>query len=104
MTITTRQKRQNITTELPTFCIAEKPVEIVDSHRVLGVMIDNNIHGTATLIIGAKLFPRKYISFAESNTSLIHMLEDYFFIHIFSPVSVIAQHYLTLPVKMQQSL
>ena len=43
MIITTRQKRQNITTELPTLCIAEEPVEIVDSHRVLGVMIDNNL-------------------------------------------------------------
>ena len=105
MIITTRQKRQNIMTELPTLCIAEEPVEIVDSHRVLGVMIDNNFSRHSHVkIICAKLFQRKYISFAESNSSSIHMIEDYFFTHIFSPVSVIAQPYLTLPVEMQQNL
>ena len=50
------------------------------------------------------MFPKKYISFVELNTSLIEMLEGYFSMHIFSPVSVIVQHYLTLPMKMQQNL
>ena len=86
--ITTRQKRQNIPTELPTLCIAEEPVEIVDSHRVLGVMVDNNLSWHSHINCICKLFPRKYISFAESNTSLIHMLEDFFFhAHILSCIS-----------------
>ena len=100
MIITTRQKRQNITTELPTLCIAEEPVEIVDSHRVLGVIIDNNLSWHSHVNYMCKTPSKKVYQLCKI-TSLVHMLEDYFFKHIFSLVSVIAQPYLTLPVKMQ---
>ena len=43
MVITQRQKRQNIITKLLTFLIEEDPTVIVDSHRVLGVVIENNL-------------------------------------------------------------
>ena len=43
MVITTRQKRKNIIAKLPTLLIEKELTEVVDSHRVLGVVIDNNL-------------------------------------------------------------
>ena len=46
MLITARQKRQNITAKLPTLLIEKEPTELVDSHRVLVFVIDNNLDMT----------------------------------------------------------
>ena len=43
MVKTTRQKRQNIIAKLQTLLVEKEPNEIVDSHRVLGVVVDNNL-------------------------------------------------------------
>jgi hypothetical protein len=43
MLLTTRQKRQILTTQLPPIYIEGVKVEEVDKHRVLGVIIDNNL-------------------------------------------------------------
>ena len=43
MLVTTRQKRQNLKSSLPTLHINNMPIEEVDHHKVLGVMIDNNL-------------------------------------------------------------
>ena len=42
MTITTRQKRQNIFSRMPHYIGKEKIVEVA-THKVLGVTIDNNL-------------------------------------------------------------
>ena len=42
MVITIRQKREN-TAKLPTLLVEKDPTETVDSHRVLGVVTDNNL-------------------------------------------------------------
>ena len=41
MTITTRQKRQNISSRMPLYIGNEKIVEVA-THKVSGVTIDNN--------------------------------------------------------------
>ena len=45
MTITTRQKRQNISSRMPLYIGNEKIVEVA-THKVLGVTIDNNLSWT----------------------------------------------------------
>ena len=41
--ITTRQNRQNIFAKLPNLLVEKELIEIVDSHRVLRVVTDNNL-------------------------------------------------------------
>lgn len=43
MLITTRQKRQLLPSTLPPLCVNNQLVEEVESHKVLGVTIDNNL-------------------------------------------------------------
>ena len=43
MIIMTRQKRQNLLVNFPSIHIANKAVEEVDCHALLGVVIDNNL-------------------------------------------------------------
>ena len=43
MLLTSRQKRQNISSSPPSLFIQKSPVEEVSSHKVLGVIIDNNL-------------------------------------------------------------
>lgn len=43
MLITTRQKRQNLKSTLPLLMIGNESVEEVKTHKVLGVIIDNNL-------------------------------------------------------------
>ena len=45
MTITTRQKRQNVSSRMPLYIGNEKIVEVA-THKVLGVTIDNNLSWT----------------------------------------------------------
>ena len=45
MTITTRQKRQNISSRMPLYIGNEKSVEVA-THKVLGITIDNNLSWT----------------------------------------------------------
>ena len=45
MSITTRQKRQNISSRMPLYIGNEKIVEVA-THKVLGVTIDNNLSWT----------------------------------------------------------
>ena len=43
MLLTTRQKRQNLTSGFPKLLIRNQDVTEVDSHKVLGITIDNNL-------------------------------------------------------------
>ena len=47
MLLTTRQKRQNMTSKLPPIYIKKTIIEEVDAHQVLGTTIDNNLTWTA---------------------------------------------------------
>ena len=90
MIITTRQKWQNITTELPTLCITEEPVEIVDSHRVLGVMIDNNLswHSHINYDIMCKTISKKVYQLCRIKHFLnSHAKRLFFQAHILSCIS-----------------
>ena len=46
MLITTRQKRQNLVTNLPLLTIKSDVIEEVQDHKVLGITIDNNLSWT----------------------------------------------------------
>ena len=46
MLITTRQKRQNLVTNLPPLTIKSDVIEEVQDHKVLGITIDNNLSWT----------------------------------------------------------
>ena len=46
MLITTRQKRQKIMSYLHPLTVQDVTIEEVQNHRVLGVMIDNNLSWT----------------------------------------------------------
>ena len=88
MIITTRQKRQNITTELPTLCIAEEPLEIVDSHRVLGVMIDNNLSWHSHVNYMCKAISKKVYQLCRIKHFLSpHARRLFFHAHILSCIS-----------------
>ena len=79
MIITTRQKRQNITTELPSLCITEEPVEILDCHRVLGVSHSNCMCTTIS---------KKVYQFCRIKHFLnSHARRVFFHTHIFSCIS-----------------
>ena len=45
MTITTRQKRQDISSRMPLY-IGNEKIVVVATHKVLGVTIDNNLSWT----------------------------------------------------------
>ena len=65
MVITTRQKRQNITVKLPALLVEKDPTETVDSHTVLGVVIDTNLTGLGHV---NSLFSKKSL---EKNASTV---------------------------------
>ena len=43
MLITNRQKRQNLTSQLPAITVCNQPLKEVQHHKILGVTIDNNL-------------------------------------------------------------
>ena len=43
MLVTSRQKRQNLTVSLPAICMQNQAIEQSTTHKVLGVIIDNNL-------------------------------------------------------------
>ena len=66
MLITTRQKRQNIKSDLPNIKVRENIIELVDSHTILGLRIDHNLswmsHASVlTRKLSKKLFQLKRI-------------------------------------------
>ena len=88
MIITTRQKQQNLTTKLPILCIAEEPVEIVDSHRVLGVMTDNNLPWHSHINYMCKTISKKVYQLCRIKRFLnSHARRLYFHAHILSCIS-----------------
>ena len=64
MTITTRQKRQNISSRMPLYIGNEKIVEVA-THKVLGVTIDNNLSWTNHVNELTKHVPQKLYQLAK---------------------------------------
>ena len=88
MVITTRQKRQNITANFPTLFIENEPIEIVDSHRVLGVMIDNNLTWHDHVNYLSKSLARKVHQLCRIKHFLnLHARKIFFHTHIMSTIS-----------------
>ena len=88
MIITTRQKRQNIATDLPTLSISNDPVEIVDTHRVLGVMIDSSLSWHSHINYLSKLLSRKVYQLCRVKHFLdLHARLLFFHAHILSHIS-----------------
>ena len=59
MLITTRQKRQNISSNPPSVYIKDKKLEEVDKHKVLGLIIDNNLSWSCHLSTLSKNISQK---------------------------------------------
>ena len=64
MLITTRQKRQNIQSSLPPLSINANIMEEVQSHKDLGVIVDNNFLGYFIFIFCVKNQPT-YFSYLK---------------------------------------
>ena len=83
MLITTRQKRQNMQTKLPPLFINNHQVEEVDSHKVLGVTIDNNLSWTSHLSVLSKTVSKKVYMLTKIKHFLnLHARKLFFHAHI----------------------
>ena len=59
MLLTTRQKRQSLSSKLPPISIDNIPIEEVDNHRVLGIIIDNNLSWSNHIDYLCKMLSRR---------------------------------------------
>ena len=82
MTITTRQKRQNISSRMPLYIGNEKIVEVA-THKVLGVTIDNNLSWTNHVTELTKRVSQKLYQLAKIKHFLnAHARKLFFHAHI----------------------
>ena len=65
MLITTRQKRQNISSNPPCLYIKDKLIEEVDNHKVLGLIIDNNLSWSCHLRSLSKNISQKVFQLSQ---------------------------------------
>ena len=87
MLITTRQKRQNLPVKLPPIHIANKVVEEVDSHKVLGVIIDNNLSWSNHISSLCKKLSKKVYQFTKIKHFLnYHSKKMFFHAHVQSVI------------------
>ena len=83
MIVTTRQKRQNIESTMPKIYIKTEEIEEVNSHKVLGVIIDNNLSWSNQLNDIAKLISKKVYQLSQIKHFLdIDMRKIFFNAHI----------------------
>jgi hypothetical protein len=88
MLITTRQKRQNLKTKLPPVLIDHQVVEEVDSHRVLGIQIDNNLSWKAHINSLCKTVSRQIYKLCKMKHFLnIHARKLFLHAHILSSIN-----------------
>jgi hypothetical protein len=59
MLLTTRQKRQNLTSLLPTVTVCNQPLKEIQHHKILGVTIDNNLSWSEHIKILSKNVAKK---------------------------------------------
>ena len=81
MLVTTRQKRQNLTDTLPAIRMHNQVVEETTSHKILGVIIDNNLSWSLHIaylckVISSKVFQlsqiKHFLNFQARKLSFFH--------------------------------
>jgi hypothetical protein len=87
MNITTRQKRQTLTSCMPPICLENQTIEEVASHKVLGVTIDNNLSWTNHVNGLSKRISQKLYQLSKIKHFLnAHARKQFFHAHIQSPI------------------
>ena len=83
MLITNRQKRQNLTSSSPSLYLNGNMVEEVCSHKVLGVMIDNNLSWSDHITMLCKIISKKIYQLSKIKHFLnLHTRRIFFFAYI----------------------
>ena len=83
MLITTRQKRQNIKKQFEPLVIDNHTIKEVDSHKLLGLIIDNNLSWAAhTTYIRNQIAKKTYALSRIKNVLNAHCRKLFFFAHI----------------------
>jgi exonuclease III len=65
MLITTRQKRQNLPLKLPSIKINNQIIEEVDSHKILGITVDNNLSWSEHMTVLCKNISQKVYQLSQ---------------------------------------
>ena len=96
MLITTRQRRQNLDSSLPIIYIEGIPVEEVDSHKVLGITIDNNLRWNVHINNLYKMLSKKVYQLCRMKHFLnLHARKLFLHGHILSSISYASTLYDT---------
>ena len=83
MLVTTRQKRQNLTVSLPPIRMYYQVVEETTSHKVLGVIIDNNLSWSPLITYLCKVISSKVLQLSKIKHFLnLHARKLFFHAHI----------------------
>ena len=85
MLITTRQKRQNLVTNLPPLTIKTDVIEEVQDHKVLGITIDNNLSWTPHVNALCKKISTKVSQLSRLKHFVNFERENFSLRHIFNP-------------------
>jgi hypothetical protein len=87
MLIATRQKRQNITCNMPPLYIKNSIVEEVDQHKVLGVIIDKNLTWSPHIENLSNLLSQKLFQLNQIKHFLdVSAMKNFFFAYIQSSI------------------
>ena len=83
MLVTTRQKRQNLTVSLPAIRMHNQVIEETTTHKVLGVIIDNNLSWSPHITHLCKVIPSKVFQLSKVKHFLnFHARKLFFHAHI----------------------
>ena len=83
MLVTTRQKRQNLTVSLPAIHMYNQVIEETTTHKVLGVIIDNNLSWSPHITYLCKVIPSKVFQLSKVKHFLnFHARKLFFHAHI----------------------
>ena len=101
----TRQKRQNTIAKLPILLVEKEPIEIVDSHRVLGVVIDNNLIWHDHLnSVGKNLSRKVHQLFRVIYFLNLHARKVFLHVHIISVISYCSRLFDSASEKVLEPL
>ncbi len=88
MLITTRQKRQNLTSQLPAVFIDNQIIAEVDTHKVLGIVIDNNLSWSSHVKTLCKTISKQVYQLCKIKHFLnVHSRKIFLDAHILSSIS-----------------
>ena len=82
MLVTTRQKRQNLTDTLPAIRIHNQVVEETTSHKILGIIIDNNLSWSPHIAYLCKVISVKVFQLSKIKHFLNFYTKAFFHVHI----------------------